>query len=182
MKLAEDKAVDAIPAIQQALAVEKVPRDQVNIALALGLLGDTAGSAELKKVCADENFVPELRLYAVQYMFDLHFSKDEDCLSATLEIVRSKSTKVGDRVSALGLLPRFQNLTTEESQKISQLVLNCLKDSEPVVRMAASQSLASLGNAAVIPYLEAAIEKEEDENVRTEFEADLKQLKANGKE
>src|SRR2546430_3563860 len=51
MKLAEDKSVDAIPAIEEALAVERVLRDRVNIALALGLLGDQTGPTELKKVC-----------------------------------------------------------------------------------------------------------------------------------
>src|ERR1700690_2529651 len=39
MKLAEDKASDAIPSIRQAREIEKAPRDRVNIALALGLLG-----------------------------------------------------------------------------------------------------------------------------------------------
>src|SRR5579862_2209759 len=68
MKLAEDKEVDAIPAIKKALTVEKVPRDRVNMAVALGLLGDQAGRDELRKVCADNNIIPEFRLYAVRYM------------------------------------------------------------------------------------------------------------------
>ena len=82
MKLEEDKAVDATLAIEEALAAEKIPRARVNIALALGLLGDPAGHDELKKVCADKDFVPEFRLHAVRYMFDLHFQKEEDCLAA----------------------------------------------------------------------------------------------------
>jgi hypothetical protein len=53
MKLQEDKAVDATPAIREALAVEKVPRTRVNMALALGLLGDSIGKTELGKICAD---------------------------------------------------------------------------------------------------------------------------------
>jgi HEAT repeats len=65
MKLAEDKAFDAIPAVKQALIVEKTPRARVNIAVALGLLGDAGGHDELKKLCSDETFPPEFRLYAV---------------------------------------------------------------------------------------------------------------------
>jgi hypothetical protein len=62
----------------------------------------------LKQVCAERAFVPELRLYAVRYMFDLHFQKDEDCLAAAEEIVESKNVDFGDRDSALDLLPRFK--------------------------------------------------------------------------
>jgi HEAT repeat protein len=176
MKLEEDKAVDAIPAIKEALAIERVPRDRVNMAVALGLLGDPAGHAELKKVCADRNFIPEFRLYAVRYMFDLHF-QDADCLRAAEEVAESKDLRPGDRVSALSLLPQFQNLTPEESQEVFELVLKCLEDPEPIVRMAASDALASLGNPSAIPYIEAAIAKEQEEGTRLVFQRDLKKLR-----
>lgn len=181
MKLAEDKATDAIPAIEQALAVEKVPRDRVNIAVALGLLGDQTGHAELKKVCADKNFIPESRLYAVRYMFDLH-SQDEHCLHAAEDIVESRKVKFGDRISALELLPQFQHLTEDESQRVFELVVNCLQDPEPVVRMAASDALAGLGNPSGISYLEAAIARESEEGTRSAMERDLKKLQPNAKE
>ena len=42
----------------------------INIALALGLLGDQLGRDELKKVCAEEEFPSEFRMYAVRYMFN----------------------------------------------------------------------------------------------------------------
>jgi HEAT repeat protein len=184
MKLQEDKAVDATPAIKEALAAEQVPRAQVNIALALGLLGDRSGRDELKKVCADGNFPPEVRLYAVRYMFDLGVERDEDCLHAAEEIVQivdAENRTVGDRISALELLPRFRNLAADESKTTLQLVVDCLHDSEPTVRMAASQSLASLGNAATIPDLEAATAKEEEESVRSVLELYLKQLRTKAK-
>ena len=60
MKLAEDKTVDAIPAIKEALIAEKIPRDRVNMAVALGLLGDRSGKDELKKVCADSSVIPRV--------------------------------------------------------------------------------------------------------------------------
>jgi HEAT repeat protein len=57
MKLAEDKAIDAIPEVKEALAAEKVPRTRVNLAVGLGLLGDPGGRDELEGLCADQNFL-----------------------------------------------------------------------------------------------------------------------------
>jgi HEAT repeat protein len=180
MKLSEDKVSAAVPAIRGALAVEKVPRARVNIAVALGLLGDKSGRDELKKVCADGDFPSEFRLYAVRYMFDLGVENDEDCLYAAEEIARivdSENRSVGDRCSALELLPPFKNLTPDESKKAFQIVVHRLHDSEPTVRMEASQSLASLGNAAAIPYLEAAKASEHEESIRSVFELNLQKLR-----
>jgi hypothetical protein len=183
MKLAEDKAVDAIPAVRRAMAAERTPRTRVNIAVALGLLGDPSGRDELIELCADGDFPPEFRLYAVRYMFDLGVERDEDCLHAAEELVQtvdSENRTVADRDSALELLPRFRNLTADESKKIFELVVDRLHDPEPTVRMAASQSLASLGNAAAIPYLEDAIAREQEEGTRSVFEANLKKLQTKG--
>ena len=118
MQLAEDKAVDAIPAIEQALAVEKESRARVNIALALALLGDKAGNTELDAICSNKTFVPEFRLYAVRYMFDLHSAKDENCLNAAEQIIESQNASIGDRTSALELIARFQGLTSDELRRV----------------------------------------------------------------
>ena len=176
MKLAEDNLTNATPAIEQALAVEKVPRDRVNIALALALLGDESGRTELKKICSDKTFVPEFRLYAVRYMFDLHVQKDEDCLGAAEQVIESQNVNIGDRVSALELISRFQDFTSDESRKVLKLVAARLRDPEPVVRMAASQALAGLGDPTAVPYLESAVANEQDENIRSLLEKDLKRL------
>jgi HEAT repeat protein len=181
MKLAEDKAADAIPAVRHALSAEKVPRARVNIAAALGLLGDPGGRDELKKLCADERFPAEFRLYAVRYMFDLHVEKDEDCLHAAEEIVQRVDPDyhtAGDRQMALSILPRFQSLASAESKMVFNLVLQRLEDSEPAVQMEASVALASLGNTAAIPYLEAAIAREQEEGTSSVFEFNLKKLQA----
>lgn len=182
MKLEEDKAADAIPAIKRALAAETVPRARVNIALALGLLGDRAGEDELKKACADKDLAPEFRLYAVRYMFDLHFQKEEHCLAAAEEIVDSKNVDFGDRISAVALLPNFQNLTPAESQRVFELVVHRLDDPEPAVQMEASSALAGLGDASAIPYLKAAIAREKEEAIRSVFELNLEKLKKKAKD
>ncbi|HUD67277.1 MAG TPA: HEAT repeat domain-containing protein [Candidatus Sulfotelmatobacter sp.] len=177
MKLAEDKLADAIPAMEQALVVEKSPRARVNIALALALLGDQVGNAELKKICADKNFIPEFRLYAVRYMFELHAPKDEGCLKATEDTIELQNANFGDLTSALELLTQFHDLTEEQSRKVLKLAARRLEDPEPVVRMAASHSLAGLGNVAAAPYLEVAITKEQDESVRSVLQNDLGKLR-----
>jgi HEAT repeat protein len=185
MKLAEDKAIDAIPAVKQALIVEKTPRARVNIAVALGLLGDAGGHDELKKLCGDETFPPEFRLFAVRYMFDLGVGNDEDCLHAAEEIVQivdSENRTFGDRITALELLSRFRNLTQDEWQTVLDLAVRRLEDPEPVVHMEASRALVDLGNRAAIPYLEAAIAREQDENIRSALETNLKKLREKGKQ
>jgi len=180
MKLAEDKASDAIPSIRQALEIEKAPRDRVNIALALGLLGDENGGTELKKVCRDKSFVPEFRLYAVRYTLDLHSKDDTDCLTAAREISVSPTATVADRVAALSLLTQFGSLTPSELRKTSAVMQESLGDPEPTVRMAASNGLAGLGATSAVPFLASAIAKEKDENVRAVFKADLARLQGGG--
>lgn len=178
-KLAEDKAMDAIPAIKQALAAEKTPRGRVNIAGALGWLGDPDGRDELKKLCSDQNSPSEFRLYAVHYMFDAGVLNDEDCLQAAEDIVQlvdAENLTAGNRVTALELLSRFHNLTSDESQTVFGLMVRRLDDTEAGVRMEASRALATLGNLDAIPYLEAAIAREHDENIRAVLEANLKKL------
>lgn len=178
-KLAEDKAMDAIPAIKQALAVEKSPLARVNIAGALGWLGDPGGREELKKLCSDQNFPSEFRLYAAHYMFDAGVLNDEDCLQAAEDIVQlvdAENVTAGNRVTALELLSRFHNLTSDESQTVFGLMVRRLDDTEAGVRMEASRALATQGNLAAIPYLEAAIAREHDENIRSVLQANLKKL------
>ena len=179
MKLAEDKVVGAVPAMKAALAVETIPRDRVNIAFALGLLGDPSGRDELKRMCADESFPSEFRLYAVRYMSDLGVEKDEGCLQAAKDIeklVDSGNRSVGDRATALELVARFRNLTSEESQSVFDLLLHGLSDPDPYVRMQASGAFATLGDRNGIPYLEAAISQEKDEDIRIILTINLKKL------
>lgn len=89
MKLAEDKVLGAVPAMKAALAAETVPRDRANIAFALGLLGEPSGRDELKRMCADESFPSEFRLYAVRYMSDLSVEGDEGCMHAAKDIAKA---------------------------------------------------------------------------------------------
>ena len=88
----------------------------------------------------------------------------------------SENASFGNRVTALGLLARFRNLTAEEARTVFDLVLHRLNDPESVVRMEASGALATLGNREAVPYLKAAIKQEQDENLRSVLEANLNKL------
>lgn len=180
MKLAEDKAIDAIPEVKEALAAEKDPRTRVNLAVGLGLLGDPGGRDELEGLCADQNFPPEFLLYAVRYIFDLRVEKDEGCLNAAEKIAQMVDADyhtAGYRIVALELLTHFRGLTPEESERVFHLVVGRLDDPEPTVRMQASQSLIALGNPdAAIAYLEAAVAREKEESVRRVLEKNLEKL------
>lgn len=56
------------------------------------------------------------------------------------------------------------------------LLLHGLNDPDPYVRMQASSAFATLGDRNGIPYLEAAILQEEDENIRITLRINLKKL------
>jgi HEAT repeat protein len=182
MKLAEDKVIDVAPEVKHALAIEKVPRTRVNLAIALGLLGDPQGRNELNTLCADQNFPLESRLFAVRYMFDLHVDNDENCLHAAEQIagiVNSDYHTAGYRITALELLTHFHNLRTEDFEHIFQIVAERLSDPEPTVRMQASQSLIEVGDPAKAAlYLRAAMANEKDEAVRSMIEKNLKKVGA----
>jgi len=161
------------------LEVERVPRDQVNIALALGLLGDEAGSVKLRQVCSDNEFIPEFRLYAVRYSQDLHSQDESACLAATQEIMNTQSAKVSDRVTALSLLPRFASLGPGDLKVIEAISTRSLKDSDPTVRMAAAKTLSDLGLRSSARALSDAVVSEKDENVRAVLKSDLDRLEKN---
>ena len=179
MKLAEDKRVEEVPAIREALAAETVSRDRVNMALALGLLGDESGVTELKKTYADANVIPEFRLYAIRYVLDLGAPNQGDCLTAAQDIGQSEETPISDRITALQLLVQFRGIRAEESERSLQLLEKSLQDKEPVIRTSASNTLARLGNPSSVASLIAAIGREKDQSVRTVFEADLTKLQGN---
>jgi len=171
-KLAEDKVEEAIPSIAEALNVEKMPVTRINIALALAQLGEDKGIVVLKKSCNNQDLPGYLRARATTYLLDL---KRDDCLNATLDMLQS----AGDpdtQIQALSLLPRFQNASKQQSQKILDAIVKNLADPAPAVRINASIVLARIGDPLGIPYLQTALASEREEVVRLQMEADLKRL------
>ncbi len=168
-KLAEDKAVETIPAIKDALASEKVPWTRMNIAFALAQMGESIGFETLEGNCKNKDS-GNVRARSAEYL--LRFNRDSTtCLSGVLDLLKGGSN--GDRMLAAELLPRYHNLSTEDSEKAFTGLVEALHAPDPAVRMAAGRALADLGDTRGIAELGRAIEDEQDELVRSRLETDL---------
>ena len=169
-KLAEDKAVETIPAIKDALASEKVPWTRMNIAFALALMGESIGFATLEDNCKNDNTSANIRTRSAEYL--LRFNRDSAaCLSGLLDLLKSGSN--GDRMAAAELLPRYRNLSKEDSETVFTGLVEALHAPGPAVRIAAGQALADLGDTRGIADLGRAIESEQNELVSSGLQEDL---------
>jgi HEAT repeat protein len=167
-KLAEDNAVETIPAIKDALASEKVPWTRMNIALALAEMGESIGFDTLEDNCKNKD--TSIRARSAEYL--LRFNRDSTtCLSAVLDLLKGGSN--GDRMVAADLLPRYRNLSKEDLEKAFTGLVEALHAPNPAVRMAAGRALADLGDTRGIAELERAIGDEQDQLVRSRLEEDL---------
>jgi HEAT repeat protein len=173
LQLAQDKAIDTVPFVAEALASEKVARTLLDIAIALAQLGDKRGSAALTAMCEDNHANASLRLAATINLLNLG---DDSCWSVVLEILQS--TADHDYVtSALVLVPRFQHIDKADLRMLFELVVRALGDEEPNVRINAGYALVKLGNVSAVPYLETAIANEHEDAVRSQLQADLRKLR-----
>ena len=86
LKLAEDRAKGAVPAMNAALTTEREPQARINIAFALAQLGSAAGVAALQDIC-DKGHGSQ-RFVAARYMLDLN---REDCFKAVLDELRPEA-------------------------------------------------------------------------------------------
>ena len=169
-KLAEDKAVETIPAIKDALASEKVPWTRMNIALALAVMGESIGFDTLEDNCKDKGTSGAIRTRSAEYL--LRFNRDSTmCLSGVLDLLKGGSN--GDRMLAAELLPRYHNVSKEDSEKVFTGLVEALHAPDPSVRMAAGRALTDLGDTRGIAELGRAIEGEQDQLVRSHLEEDL---------
>ena len=178
-KLAEDKAVETIPAIKDALASEKVPWTRMNIALALAEMGESIGFDTLEDNCKNKGTSRNIRARSAEYL--LRFNRDSTaCLSGVLDLLKSESN--GDRMAAAELLPRYRNLSKKDSETVFTGLVEALHAPGPAVRMAAGQALADLGDTRGIAELERAVRVEQEEAVRLRLEDDLKTLRKKGRQ
>ncbi len=169
-RLAEEQNMSAVPAIDQALAREGVTETRINIAFSLALLGQEKGMQELTKDCSDSRLPGYFRARAVIYMQQLG---SKACFRAALDIL---SSDPGSREQILSLLPQYSHPSKEESDEILAATIKCLTDESGAVRIQAGMALDALGNLSAIPYLENAIAREQDEVVRSQMQASLKEL------
>ena len=169
-KLAEDKATEAIPVIMQALASEKVPWTRMNIAFALAVMGESVGFETLDDNCNNDDMNEGIRARSAEYL--LRFNRDSTtCLSGVLDVLKDGSN--GDKMVAAELLPRYRNLSKENSEKVFTGLVDALHAPNPAVRMAAGRALADFGDTRGIEELGYMIEGEQDELVRSRLQEDL---------
>jgi HEAT repeat protein len=173
-KLAEQNATETIPAILDSLTAETMPGTRVNIAFSLAQLGEARGFNALQDTCRDPGMRPDLRVLAARYMRDLKH-EDAICRSALVDMLQSPADPDA-RAQAASLLPRFQDLSPQESQKILQGVLKALEAPEPTVRLAASHALNEIGDKSAISNLQKAVANEPDKAVRSQLQMDLQEL------
>lgn len=175
-KLAEDGATEAIPAIKQALASEKVPWIRMNIAYALAQMGESIGFDTLQDNCKNKDS-GNIRVRSAEYL--LRFNRDSTaCLSGVLDVLKDVSD--GDKIVAAELLPKYRKLSKEDSEKVFAGLVQALHASGPAGRMAAGQALADLRDTRGIAELERAVGVEQEEVVRSQLEKDLGILRNKG--
>jgi len=176
-KLAESKQADAIPAIAETLASEKVPLTRINIAFALAQLNDARGFAALEDSCSKGRLDPHTSVLSALYLVDLHH-EHLPCLNFVLDVVQSESVSNGYRMQAASVLARFHDVSSADSGRIVAALMNVLADSDPSVRMAASDALADMGNSVAIPALQKTAANESEAVIREHIERALLKLQS----
>ena len=173
VQLGGNKDISVVQDIIEAASVESRVPTRLDMALALTWLGEPKGAELLKTTCQNSQIAASLRTRAAAYLLD---ANDNGCLKAVLSIVQSEPESLS-RMDAVALLPRFKNVSQDDSHKIHDSVVKSLKDDSPALRLTASHALVYLGDTSAIPDLQAAIAAEQDETIRNGLETDLKRLR-----
>lgn len=172
LRLAEEKDIGAVPAIEEALAKEKVAETRINIAIALTQLGQEKGMQTLTDDCNDSKLPGFFRARAMTYMLRLGSTA---CFRAALDLLGGDP---GSREQILSLLPQYPHPSIQESDEILEAITKCLTDESAAVRIQASEALRTLANASAIPFLQNAIATEQNDVVRLQMESALKTLQS----
>jgi len=174
LKLAENRATDAVPQMLDALASETVEPTKVKLAMALAEIGNESGFKALEDGCQDRAWNIQTRVEAAEYIRD--FRPDSTvCLNSLLEFTETASA--GYRIQALTILSNLHDLSPEDSQKVMHAVLNGLQAPQPAVRIAASHAAVELGDIVAVPEMEKALTREQEEPIRSQIERDLTVLR-----
>lgn len=170
-KLASDGKKNAILPILAALAQEKEEGVKVILAESAAQLGSAEGFDALKGMCEDRSWSPGLRMVAAQTMVTV--LGRQECLSDVLEALRSAPDDVWAVPAALGLLPRFSQVSPSQLDEMRELSATFLKSPKSSFRMFAGVCVRDLGGPWAISQLRAAIDAEREESVRKSLAQDL---------
>jgi HEAT repeat protein len=160
---------DAIPELTAFLETKTNPRDRINVARALAQLGDERGAQILRTYCNDQSLSLNDRLGAAQSLLQFQ----PNCCAPTL-IQGLKSDDV--RLTAIGMITFFKQLSPEEWAEVRTLLLKSLEDKDQMTRLAAADVMFGLKDPTLLPPLQAALNKETVPFVRQAMEQSLKHM------
>lgn len=171
-ELAEERAMDTVLSIEEALDREDVPTAKINIAAALAHLGEQRGTEILKEACSESGNPEPMKMLATRYLLDFG---NPYCIAAEYEALRNESDQ-DSRIQALGLVSKFGGISPADKTELVNLSVQALNDPSAGVRISAGDALAKLGDSSATPYLQRAAADERDKEVRSQLDLDLRQL------
>ncbi len=157
--LAMKGVTSAIPDIAALLDSTSDPAGRIHMAWALAKLGDERGVQTLQSYCDDRSVPMGDRLYAAE---TLQSYQPKSCPETLIEGLQNDTF----RVQALGMIPHFKELTAKQSAQVRALLLKSLSDSDFEIRLQAAQTIEGLGDASLIPPLQAAMVRESNASVK----------------
>jgi len=167
---------DAVPDVVQALDAEEDPMARVLIANVLAQAQEPQGLAALKGMCNDAAVAGYWRMEAAEDLLNLDH---QECLNSVADVLQATAQDANTEITlrhALTLLPRFRNLSAEDSEKLLTR-RGMLVNSDSLIRATAGRALGDFGNSAAIPYLDRTIAAEANRDTSTELKAGLERLK-----
>jgi hypothetical protein len=174
MRLAESGDKAMIRPILAALAEENLEGSKIILATAAAKLGAAEGFDALKNMCDDRISSPVPRMSAAQSLL-LNLGRQE-CLSDMLEVLWSPTDHHGADFMALNLLSQLKQMPPSQLEEIRNLSTVYLKSPASELRMAASHLIRVLGGPWAVSQLQAALDAEHEENVRTYIAKELSSL------
>lgn len=172
-ELAAQGVKSAIPDLLSLLEAKSEPSERMGLAVALGQLGDERGIETLRSYCDNTTIGIMDRLNAAAQLLQF---QPESCPEVLMEGLQSDLWPARDQ--AVGLIPCFTKLSSQESVLVRALLLKSLSDPQSVVRSQAAYTILRLKDTSAIAALQVALAKEPDPLVRNTMEDSLKRLQS----
>jgi HEAT repeat protein len=172
--LANDKDVDSIPMLRDALDNERTESVRLSLAASLATLKDWQGLDSLKKTCNDADESHTTRLLAANRLLD---AGSNDCMVSVVDILGDKPD-APSRELGLQYLRRTISAPPFLLPKLQTILVSELRDESPINRQYASECISVLGDENSVPALENAISIEKHQPTRLHLEENLKRIKA----
>ena len=166
--------------IHSALLRETVPRNRLNMADFLILLGDRSAVPILVSFChpnADDDG-GGFQLAAADTLFKYKIddpAATSKCFDSVVDL--AKTTKRSElKFGGILELGKYKNLSPQASDEVRKLQVAFLGDPDPIVRGGAVESIKMTSDASLLPKLNAMKLSEMDESVQRSIEAAIEQL------